>query len=80
MPWQELKRLRQATSEDRGFLKAVCESKNGEEYEVDVIKGAIDLNDLQAGAEALDNGEEVYLMVSFKRYPHPTKVKIGPWD
>lgn len=80
MTWQELKSLRKAGDNEQGFLKAVCESKDGKEYEVDVIKGWIDVNEVRDAADALDEGTTVYVNISFKRHPHPTKIKIGEWD
>lgn len=80
MTWQELKSFRKAGDNERGFLKAVCASRDGEEYEVNVIKGAIDSNDLQDASDALDEGTEVYIKINFDRHPHPTNIKIGSWD
>lgn len=80
MPWQELKSLRKAGDNEKGFLKATCVSKDGEEYDVDVIKGWIDPNELREAAEALDEGKTVYVKINFKRHPHPTTVKVGEWD
>lgn len=80
MTWQQLKSLRESGENERGFLKALCESREGEEYDVNVIKGAIDHKKLREASDALDEGKEVYVKINFNRHPHPTNIKIGEWD
>lgn len=79
MTWQELVGFEKG-SRGRKYLRAFVEKKDGERWDVQVVTGAVDTADLKRAEDALKSGEEVWVDISFKRFPHVTDVKVGSWE